>query len=350
MTNRYQSAGGSLRTRIATTALVVLVVGAVGACSSAETSDASEQSESTAAAPDLTGVWETVDDSNFSQRAVIADSTITISWLPEGGGDLMLYWAGSFEAPRSAGSSMVTSTNDHSQTDSALMSSDADTKDFTYEGGAISYEVSALGATRTVTLKQSSTTIPGGTEAEAAAPESAGHAEVVESGMGVAGDYAWVSAMVTHEGLTGKFATVLFNLYDTDDNLIASEEQVEQFSTLGTTFPIGTLVEIPSGSKAARVDATVSVSEHGTSDDPMPVVDPVKAPADEPRFQVDNPTGADWKNPRISIVCRDDAGSIAGGGVDFPNTIPAGGQYLVSAHVTTGDGATTCEAYVQLEP
>lgn len=54
----------------------------------------------------------------------------------------------------------------------------------------------------------------------------------------------------TNDGLTGEFATVLFNVYADQDELIASEEQVEQLGTKGTTFPIGAQVEAPSGSTA----------------------------------------------------------------------------------------------------
>lgn len=349
MTHRNQSRQRKLRTDITAVALVVMLIGAVAACSSPEGTGATEQSLPEAATPDLTGVWATSEDSGFSQQAVIAGSTITINWLPEDGSDPMLYWAGSYEAPTSEGTHTWTSSNDHGQTDSALMASGDDTKDFTYEDGVISYEVSALGETSTVTLKQTSSTIPGGTETAAAAPAPAGHAEVVEAGMGVDDGYAWVTAMVEYEGRTGEFATVLFNVYDENDTLIASQEQVEELSTKGTTFPIGTQVELPSGSKASRVEATVSVSDYGTSAEPMPVIDPVKAPVAEPSFQIENKTGDDWTDPRIAIVCRDDAGKIASGGVDFPNLIPAGGQFLVSdVHLIAASNAETCEAYVQL--
>ena len=349
-TTRDRSPRHKLRTRAGAFVLVALLAGAVGACSSPEAGELAEEPSSDAAAPDLTGVWKSTGES-FSQEAVIAGSTITVNWLSEDGSDPKLYWAGAFEAPTSDGKHTWTSDNDHSQTDRAMLASGDDTKDFTYENGAISYKVSALGKTDTVMLEQTSTTIPRGMATTAAPPEPAGSAAVVESGMGMNGDYAWVTAMVEHEGLTGEFATVLFNVYDEADELIASEEQVERLGTAGTTFPIGTQVKIPSGSEASRVEATVSVSDYGSSAEAMPVVDPVMVPADQPRFHIENPTGDDWTKPRIAIVCRDGAGMIAGGGVDFPNTIPAGGEFLVSnAHLIMAGGGTSCEAYVQLEP
>ena len=346
--------GGSprrtLRTRSSVFLLAALVAGTVGACGSPEAGQATEPLASEAAAPDLTGVWEAT-SGGFSQEAFIAGSTMTINWLPEDGSDPALYWAGSFVAPTSDGKHTWTSDNDHGKTDSALLASGDGTKDFTFENGAISYEVSALGTTATVTLKQTSTTIPGGMDTLLAPPEPAGSATVVESGIGVDGDYAWVTAMVEHHGLTGEFATVLFNVYDEADELIVSEEQVELLGTAGTTFPIGTLIEIPSGSTVSHVKATVSTSDYGSRDEPTPVVAPVTAPADRPSFHIENSTGEDWTDPRIAIVCRDGAGTIVGGGVDFPRMIPAGGDFLVSdAHVTSAGGAASCEAYVQITP
>jgi len=347
---RDPSPRGRWSTRVGVLALFALLTGTVGACASAESDEPTGQEASEASVPDLTGLWETTSGS-FDQQAVIAGSTITINWVPDDGSDPMLYWAGSFEAPASDGKHTWASSNDHSQTDSALLASGDETKDFTYEDGAISYEVSALGETDTVTLEQTSSTIPGGTDIEEAAPEPAGSAEVIETGMGVDNGYAWVTAMVQHEGLTGEYATVLFNVYDKNDDLIASEEQVEELGTAGTTFPIGTQVEIPSGAKASRVEADVNVSDYGSNVEAMPVVDPVKASASKPNFHLENSTGEDWADPRVAIVCRDDAGEIAGGGVDFPSSVPAGGEFLVSdAHLITRDDATECEAYVQLTP
>lgn len=315
----------------------------------AEEAAADAPTEEKVEAPVLTGVWQSTDDSDFVQRATISDTTMIIDWVPQDGSeDSMLYWAGTFTAPETEGMHTWTSTNDHSLTGSELLASSEDTKEFTYEDGKISYGVSALGESGTVTLEQTSTEVPAGAEAPA---EADGEVEVLESGIAVDGEYAWVSAMITHEGLTGEFATVLFNVYDDNDDLVASTEQVEQLATAGTTFPIGTQVEVPSGSSAVRVEATVSVSDYGdvNSDEALPVIAPIESSADNPQFLVQNSTGEDWADPRVQILCRDDAGQIAGGGSDFPTLIPAGGEFMLSdAYLITSDSASVCEAYVML--
>lgn len=341
--------------------LALVFAGALAACGSADSpegsatsaaaaandaAEAPEPAEDKAEVPDLTGVWHSTEDSTFVQRATIAGTAMTIDWVPQDGTpDSRLYWAGSFEASKAEGAHTWTSTNDHSRTGAELLASSEDTKDFTYEDGKISYEVSALGESGTVTLEQTSTDIPADAVTSA---EADGGIEVLESGIATDGDYAYVSAMVKHEGLTGEFATVLFNVYDDQDNLIVTQEQVEELGTEGTTFPMGTQVEIPSGSTPARVDATVSVSEYGSSSEARVVVAPIESSADNPQFLIKNTTDEDWEDPRIQILCRDDAGDIAGGGSAFPTTIPAGGEFMLSdVHLITSDAAT-CEAYVML--
>lgn len=359
---RAPSARRSLRSRAGGLAVAAVMMGALAACGSTDAADtagasgtsgaadAGEQKVAEVEVPDLTGVWESTEDSAFSQRAVIAGSAITVDWVPQDGSDdSRLYWAGSFDAPTAEGPHTWTSNNDHDQTDLELLASGADTKDFVYEDGEISFEASALGESGTVTLEQTSETVPAGADTAAPAAEAAGHVEVTDSGMAVRDGYAWVTAMVEHEGLTGEFATVLFNVYDEGDNLIASTEHVEELSTEGTTFPMGTQVEVPSGKTASRVEATVSVSDYGSSIEAMPVVDPIEAPASNPEFKIENTTGEDWADPRIQIVCLNDAGEIVGGSSAYPSMVPTGGEILVAdEYMIMGDDATTCKAYVQL--
>jgi len=172
----------------------------------------------------------------------------------------------------------------------------------------------------------------------------------LETGAGLdsSGNYAWVTAMVEHSGLTGEFATVLFNIYNEEGQLIASQEQVEELGTSGTTFPIGTQVSIPEGESAARVEAIVSATDYGTGADPLPIVEPYVSAFPNPRFEIVNPTDENWTNPRISVICRDASGAIVGGGIDFPNSVPANGHMLSTPYLMVDDSATECQAYLQL--
>ena len=101
---------------------------------------------------DLAGSWKVSNDT-FNMSGVIEGETITIYW--EKGDTKSLYWAGSYKAPETTDEPYIwTSENDHSQTDKAMLAVSADTKDFTYEKGELSFEASAMGTTSTVKMKK----------------------------------------------------------------------------------------------------------------------------------------------------------------------------------------------------
>lgn len=106
---------------------------------------------------DLTGEWKQTNSApdDAWQAAALKGDTIEINWVSGGGDTTSLYWAGSIEIPADAGNAFTwTSNNDHSKTDGAILASNDDTKDFTYDNGVISYKVSALGTTTTVKLER----------------------------------------------------------------------------------------------------------------------------------------------------------------------------------------------------
>lgn len=135
-------------------ALIILLGGALALslCACGESDTTSQEPSSP---PDLTGVWTQVgaSEGDSYQQAIISGNTITINWV-----DLestALYWAGTFTAPTTTDEPYTwTSENDTSKTGTALLASTSDTKVFTYEDGKISYEVSALGSTTTVSLEK----------------------------------------------------------------------------------------------------------------------------------------------------------------------------------------------------
>lgn len=107
--------------------------------------------------PDLTGEWKQVDGNSEDtwQSATITADYIEVYWVSDNGDTKSLYWAGSFTAPTSADEPYTwESANDTEKTSMALLASTAESKTFTYEGGQIVYEVTALGTTTTVRLEK----------------------------------------------------------------------------------------------------------------------------------------------------------------------------------------------------
>ncbi|MBN9152131.1 MAG: hypothetical protein KF739_12455 [Cryobacterium sp.] len=106
---------------------------------------------------DLTGDWKQSNSASADayQQATITSDEITVEWVANGGDTTSIYWVGTFDAPTDASEPYTwTSKRDAAATDSALLASQSDTKEFTYAGGAISYEVTALGTTTKVNLKK----------------------------------------------------------------------------------------------------------------------------------------------------------------------------------------------------
>ena len=139
--------------------LISIMCLSLAACGGDTTSGSDGNTENTVepTIPDLIGEWKQVNSNSEDswQFATIDESTITVYWVSDNGDTKSLYWAGTYTAPTTGDEPYSwDSENDTDQTSTALLASGDDIKTFTYEGGQISYEVSALGTTTTVKLEK----------------------------------------------------------------------------------------------------------------------------------------------------------------------------------------------------
>ncbi|ANP73526.1 hypothetical protein [Cryobacterium arcticum] len=145
--------------------IVLTIALALTGCSATEATTSTTASapvdstptEEVAQAPDLTGTWKQSNSASEDayQQATITADTISVDWVTDGGDTTSVYWVGTFVAPTDASEPVTwTSQRDAAATDSAMLASSDDTKEFTYESGTISYKVSALGTTTTVKLQK----------------------------------------------------------------------------------------------------------------------------------------------------------------------------------------------------
>lgn len=107
---------------------------------------------------DLTGNWEQEDmNPDGYQAGYITDDLIEIYWISDGGNTTNLYWSGSYEAPTAESGDTYSwvSKNDTTRTYNSIFASSDDEKQFTYSDGKLSYEVTSLGATSTISLVKS---------------------------------------------------------------------------------------------------------------------------------------------------------------------------------------------------
>lgn len=135
-----------------------------------DTKNAAEKEEQGKEPIDLTGIWASEDNNGSYQEAIITENTIEINWMSDGDATKSVYWIGSYAPPTEATDEYSwTSERDKEKTASAMLASTDDTKEFTYKDKKISYEVTALGITSTMTLTQTSTEVP---ESSVAAEQS----------------------------------------------------------------------------------------------------------------------------------------------------------------------------------
>lgn len=130
---------------------------APAASSGPKTTAAAEPTNEPATPADLTGTWKQTNSAaaDSYQEAEVSGDVITINWVTDNGGTKSIYWVGSFAAPTDAATPYTwISTRDQAATESAMLASQDDTKEFTFQDGTISYSASALGTTTTITLKK----------------------------------------------------------------------------------------------------------------------------------------------------------------------------------------------------
>ena len=101
---------------------------------------------------DMAGNWVATADGKQAFTAMIADNTIAINWASD---DMSaLYWKGTFNVPDgSEGTKTVVSDAAEENATSIFASTDAQ-KTFTVTKSSIEFEASAMGVTRTFTLKR----------------------------------------------------------------------------------------------------------------------------------------------------------------------------------------------------
>ena len=85
------------------------------------------------------------------QEIVIESDAMTGNWISDNGDTEAVCWASTYTAPEEAADTWEwTSQNDTEQTQNALVASVDATKVFSYADGQFSYDVSALGVTKTL--------------------------------------------------------------------------------------------------------------------------------------------------------------------------------------------------------
>lgn len=151
-----------MKRKIIVLLLASMLALSMGACTKSKEGTQDINTESQKEEPtSLIGIWKSEVNNSSYQEAVISESSIEINWVSDNGKTKSLYWSGTYSEPTEKTDNYTwISENNKQQTDAALMASGDDTKEFTFKNNVISYEVSALGTTKTMELSQISKSIP----------------------------------------------------------------------------------------------------------------------------------------------------------------------------------------------
>lgn len=132
---------------VALAAVVLVVAGIVIVPRFVATSNAAPWSTA-----DMAGNWLATSDGKQAFAATIADNTITINWASD---DMSaLYWKGTFFVPDGSDGTKTVVSDAAEENATALFASTDAQKTFTVTKSSIEFEASAMGVTKTFTLKR----------------------------------------------------------------------------------------------------------------------------------------------------------------------------------------------------
>lgn len=180
---------------------------------------------------------------------------------------------------------------------------------------------------------------------------------LVDSGLGQKGEYVQGIAIVTSQGeaAVGEFVTVSMNFLDSSGAIMATEEQVEQLRWAGQQLVLPVWLDLSGQPRAtvASVEASLSLSDHGSSEESRPELPALQSKAIKKEkygngysatFEMTNDTDAALEDARIGVVCYDATEKIIGGASEYPNLVAPGKTIRLDVSVTTSGKPANCKA------
>lgn len=220
---------------------------------------------------DLSGSWEQTgsgDMSSYQAAYISSEGRIEVYWVGEDASP-MLYWSGTYEAPNESEETYSwTSENDITRTGSALMASDAETKDFYYENGKLTYEVKAFGVTSTVELERTDNDYSTfGPNTEAASQSELQEVQLVNSGYSISTNngrvyvgYA-VDIKNPNESYAIRYPAIQITAKSSDGKILTTEEMTLNSIAAGDEYKYGNSISYE-GEEPAIVEIGVSNADN----------------------------------------------------------------------------------------
>ena len=151
----------------------------------------------------------------------------------------------------------------------------------------------------------------------------------------------------------GQTVTVSVNYLDDAGEIITTSHQVESFTHAGQTIAMQVWGDLGSKrAKVASIEPTLLVEDDGTFEESDVELNQWtrrtsagSTAAATAKIPLTNPTDEQLKDLRIGVACRNAAGEINGGGVDYPELLPPGGQIMLEPSVMVSGKPVKCTAY-----
>jgi hypothetical protein len=181
--------------------------------------------------------------------------------------------------------------------------------------------------------------------------------KLVAQGFGQADEYATGIAIVTTDSKAsmGESVTVSANLLDAKGQILATEEQVEQFNWVGQqlVLPISFDLSNQPQAKGTKIEASASISDYGMGGEEkaaLPTLNSVGVKQGEyggstATFAFKNTTQDALKDMRVGIVCYNKADAIIGGSSEYPSLAAPGATIRIDSDVTTSAMPAKCKAF-----
>lgn len=164
-----------------------------------------------------------------------------------------------------------------------------------------------------------------------------------------------VVAQAENPSAVGQFVTATVSFLNADGGIIATKQQVEQFSWEDQEIALPVFL-FPEGDSeiphVSDIDASVAVSAYSSSEPAqaeLPQLDAVSIGAKNQgtlaTFEFTNNNEL-LDGLRVGAVCHDAAGEIIGGGSAYPNAIAPNSKVRFDVDMYQQTVADTCKAYL----
>jgi hypothetical protein len=194
-------------------------------------------------------------------------------------------------------------------------------------------------------------------KSDSSSDDSKPSVKLVAQGFGQSDEYPTGIAIVTtnSKASIGESVTVSANLMDAKGQILATEEQIEQFNWTGQelVLPISFDLSNQPHARATKIEASASISDYGMRGEekaPLPTLNSAEVKMGEyggrtASFAFKNTTKDALKGIRVGIVCYNKAGSIIGGSSEYPSLAAPGATIRIDSDVTTSGMPANCKAF-----